>query len=72
MAAFLEDLQRRKDAKDDPCDSCDASGVSDGRVCADCLGQGILLTRAEYISILTIAGHIPDDDNILDQQYFDE
>ena len=73
MQDILEELQRRKDAKNDPCDSCNGTGGPAGRVCADCLGQGILLTRSEYITILRLAGHIPAaDDSILDQQVFDE
>lgn len=69
MYEFLEELQRRKDAKEYPCDSCAGRGGYEGKVCLDCLGQGVLLTRDEYDMLLVIAR--ADDDHILDQQYFE-
>jgi DnaJ-class molecular chaperone len=74
MREVLEELQRRKDAKENPCDSCDGKGGADGKVCADCLGQGVLLTREEYAVVLKIAGVTRadlDNDSILDQQVFE-
>lgn len=65
---ILEDLQRRKDAKEDPCDDCDGTGLSQG-VCLSCLGQGVLLTREEYDLLLTYANRA--DDEILEQQIFE-
>jgi hypothetical protein len=69
MRDFLEELQRRKDARENPCDSCDGTGQYIDRVCVDCLGQGVLLTRVEYDTLLAIAN--ADDDAILDQQLFE-
>lgn len=74
MRELLEEIQRRKDAKEDPCNSCDNTGREKDKVCAHCLGQGILLTEAEYKGILEIAGYEPsdfDDDAILDQEFLD-
>lgn len=76
MRELLQEIQRRKDEKEDPCDSCDGRGLtSRNRVCVDCLGQGILLTAVEYEGILLLAGRkaggIADDDAILDLDYFD-
>lgn len=73
MRDLLEEIQRRKDAKEDPCDSCSGTGRYGDKVCVDCLGQGILLTESEYQGILSIAGFVPsdfDDDRILDQREF--
>jgi DnaJ-class molecular chaperone len=64
----LEELERRKAAKEDPCDSCDGAGGYDARVCTDCLGQGVLLSRSEYEAILKVAGVSLDDDSILDAE----
>lgn len=66
---IFEELERRKVTKEDPCDSCDGTGGNDSRVCPDCLGQGILLTRDQYQTILQVSG-TPDpfDDSILDQR----
>jgi DnaJ-class molecular chaperone len=61
---ILEELERRKAVKEDPCDSCDGTGKYEDRVCPDCLGQGVLLTREEYNTILLVSGI--DDDSILD------
>ena len=69
MRELLEELQRRKDAKEDLCESCNSTGMYDGRVCHDCLGQGILLTGSEYKTLLAIANG--EDDAILDRQAFD-
>ena len=67
MRDLLEELQRRKDQKIYPCESCDASGMYQGTVCTDCLGQGTLLTRTEYDAILGIA--YAEDDNILIDEF---
>jgi len=72
---FLNELQRRKDNDESPCDSCDGKGGRADSVCADCLGQGYLLTEDEYRTLLRMAG-IPqgvpvDVDSILDQQEFE-
>jgi DnaJ-class molecular chaperone len=69
LCEILEELQRRKDAKEAPCDSCDGTGLYLDKVCLDCLGQGILLTKLEYETLLTVARRA--DDAILDQQVFD-
>jgi hypothetical protein len=68
---ILEDLERRKAQKDNPCDSCDGTGLGESlsTICSHCLGQGILLTSEEYHRLLEIAGFKPgdlDDDSILD------
>lgn len=71
---ILENLQRRKDGKINPCDNCEATGRVGEKVCAACLGQGVLLSRLEYDYLLEIAGFAPaeyDDDSILGQQYFE-
>ena len=68
---ILENLERRKDEKIDPCESCNATGRAVEKVCSDCLGQGVLLTRLEYEYLLEIAGFEPgemDDDSILNEQ----
>lgn len=70
MREFLEELERRKAAKDDPCDSCYGTGGVDGEVCLHCLGQGVLLTGIEYIELLKISGHLAGDD-ILDAEFLD-
>ena len=63
MRELLEELQRRKDAKEDICESCDATGMYQGRLCLDCLGQG-----NEYETLLALANG--EDDAILDRQEF--
>jgi hypothetical protein len=76
MRKLLTDLQRRKDAKENPCDSCDGTGAYNAQVCMDCLGQGILLSNAEYTQLLKVCGFNLDDmvgdkgDWILDKQLF--
>lgn len=70
---ILENLQRRKDEKIGPCDSCEGRGLITSKVCDQCLGQGVLLSHLEYHYLLQIAGYDPsemDDDSILDQQLF--
>lgn len=39
---FLEALERRKEAKECPCDSCYGTGRDEEYACSDCLGQGVL------------------------------
>lgn len=55
MPELLRQLESRKAAKIDPCESCYATGLYEGRLCSDCLGQGVLLTREEYIWLLSLA-----------------
>ncbi|MEJ7623748.1 MAG: hypothetical protein WKF34_07125 [Pyrinomonadaceae bacterium] len=69
MREILEDLQRRKDSRENPCHDCDGAGLYANHVCVSCLGQGVLLTRLEYELLLTYANRA--DDEILDQQEFD-
>lgn len=64
----VEDLERRKATKDDPCESC-VRGLVDGLLCSDCLGQGVVLTRDEYEWLRTVAARA--DDEILNQQEFE-
>jgi len=70
MREFLEELDRRKRAKEDPCHDCDATGGVDRKVCVSCLGQGVLLSRKEYDTLLAIA--VDEDNAILSRQVFDE
>ena len=68
MRKILEEIQRRKDANEDTCDSCSGTGsIAPSMVCADCLGQGVLLTSDEYRALLEVAGIRLDDDSILDE-----
>lgn len=66
----LEEIERRKLAKEDPCDSCGGLGGDADTVCLDCLGQGVLLTREEYDTLLEITGL--EDAMVLDQQIFED
>ena len=72
MREILTEIQRRKDEKEDPCDSCNGSGTGEAnKICSDCLGQGILLTGDEYRAILEVAGIAPadlDNDSVLDAE----
>ena len=63
----FEGLERRKQNKDESCDSCDGSGAVEGFGCPDCLGQAILLTQDEYelLRRITQGG----DDSILSAEY---
>ena len=69
MRELLEELQRRKDAKEDPCLDCNGTGGFEGQVCLSCFGQGVLLTAEEYDWLLAVANRA--DDAILDQQLFE-
>lgn len=60
-------IEKRRQAGDDLCDSCNATGKYQGQVCMDCLGQKVLLTGDEYNALLLIAGHDVDD-SILDAE----
>jgi len=60
MRDLLTELQRRKDAKENPCDSCDGTGGYNAQVCMDCLGQGVLLSKTEYYELLTVGGFNTD------------
>ena len=65
---LLENLQRRKDEKESPCDDCNATARNGDLVCSTCLGQTVLLTRLERDYLLEIAGCVPsemDDDSFL-------
>lgn len=70
MAQAAESDGGCKQAKDDPCDSCDGTGTSSNSTdaqplaCAHCLGQGILLSAQEYYVLTGIA--FPTEDDILD------
>lgn len=71
---ILLELDRRKNQKINPCDSCDGKGTSDGIVCAHCLGQGVLLTTEEYETILIVSGWQGEgmmDDYILEKADFE-
>ena len=65
----IQDLERRKAIKEDPCESCDSSGLIDRVLCSDCLGQGVVLTSEEYEWLRTFAARA--DDEILSQQEFE-
>ena len=69
IRGHVEELQRRKDAREGLCQSCNGAGAIEGTVCLDCLGQGVLLFREEYDWLLTVANRA--DDAILDRQVFD-
>lgn len=69
---LLSEIEKRRDAGDDPCDSCNATGLwEDGAVCTHCLGQKVLLTGEEYNAILLMSGYHNEDDSILDRSDFD-
>lgn len=57
---ILANIEKRRDAKISLCESCDATGMYDGSVCTDCLGQKILLTREEYDTLLGLSDSILD------------
>lgn len=57
---ILADIEKRRDAKISLCESCDATGMYEGSVCTDCLGQKILLTRDEYDCLLELSDSILD------------
>lgn len=59
---ILPEIERRRDAQIDLCDSCEATGIYDGNLCPDCLGQKILLSSIEYDLLLSLS------DNILDAE----
>ena len=62
MRDILTEIQRRKDAREDPCDDCNGTGVAGPYgACSSCLGQGILLTAYEYRELLRIAGWVASD-----------
>jgi Tryptophan RNA-binding attenuator protein inhibitory protein len=77
---ILEELERRKELKENPCDSCDGTGRSSSTtegqilVCGHCLGQRILLTEDEYrlVKEMALTGSVRyDDDSILDLEEFE-
>jgi DnaJ-class molecular chaperone len=50
---LFTEIERRKADLDDPCESCDGTGLDRDRppanwICSHCLGQGILLNAEEY------------------------
>jgi DnaJ-class molecular chaperone len=60
---ILQEIDERKFRRDDPCDSCDGTGLLEHqKPCVHCLGQGVLLTGKEYALILKLAA---SDDEIL-------
>lgn len=65
MREILEEFKRRKYEKENLCDSCHDSGGDGGYACGDCLGQGILLSRVEYATILEVAGHQEAADDLI-------
>jgi DnaJ-class molecular chaperone len=69
MLHLLSEIERRRSENDDPCDSCDATGLYEGKVCMDCLGQKVLLTGEEYDALLLMGGH--NDDSILEAEILD-
>ena len=80
QSKILEGLESRKEAKDNPCHSCDGTGRSSDSTakqilaCGHCLGQGILLREDEYrlLKEMSLTGSVLyDDDSILDQQDFE-
>lgn len=62
MRDILAEIDRRRDSGENPCESCHATGLYEGAVCDDCLGQKILLFRHEYDAIRELG------DSILDAQ----
>lgn len=70
---ILEELERRKNAKENPCDVCGGSGKSSlstekqTLVCGRCLGQGVILTDEEHrmLKEMALTNH-SDDNSILD------
>lgn len=73
MNSILEDLERRKRSKENPCDICNGSGIatystSEPKLaCGLCLGQGIRLTDDERQLLMeqTLTGSDYSDDEIL-------
>jgi len=65
MREILEEIERRKYAKENPCDSCNGTGGDGSCACGDCLGQGILLSRVEYATILEVAGYQEAADDLI-------
>jgi hypothetical protein len=71
---LLSEIERRKEAREDPCDSCDATGMDAGFACSHCLGQKVLLTAEEFDAVLTLSGFNREgieDDYILSEEYFE-
>ena len=70
---MLSEIERRRERREDPCESCDgsgrdsAAGIIGNRICSDCLGQGILLTGMEYEFMLFVVNSTSDD--VLDAEY---
>lgn len=62
ISDILREIDRRRDAKEDLCDSCNAIGLYEGNVCVHCLGLKVLLFREEFEALVAIA------DSILDAQ----
>jgi hypothetical protein len=58
---ILEGLERRKAIKEDPCDPCGGSGRMRDGFCRECLGQGVVITAAEYEWLLTFANRADDE-----------
>jgi DnaJ-class molecular chaperone len=56
-----EGLELRQRENKHPCPKCGGSGIFEKKVCSGCLGQGIVLTAAEWNLILEIPGATSDD-----------
>lgn len=66
---LLAAIDHRRIENDDPCDSCDATGLADGEVCGHCLGQKVLLTGEEFETLLLVG--MRKNDGILGEQEFE-
>ena len=62
---ILTEIEQRRIAKDALCDLCRATGLYEGEVCSDCLGQKVMLFRNEYDVLLLASDPILDSDVII-------
>jgi DnaJ-class molecular chaperone len=60
---IMEGLELRQRENKHPCPKCEGCGIFDKKVCSGCLGQGIVLSDAEWNLILDISGALPDEDD---------
>lgn len=65
MNELLAAIEQRRQEGEFTCDSCNATGLYEGSVCGDCLGQGCLLTQEEYDYLVSL------NDSILDAEIID-
>ena len=63
--AVLMEIQRRKDAGENPCEMCNATGWIRGFVCSFCLGQQVTLSEYEHQTL----SFIEEDNRILSDEY---